>query len=41
MKTRLKRANKTPLMSEVTINNKLKLGMFQKGGTIMFFPKLA
>jgi hypothetical protein len=34
-------ANKTPLMSEVTVDNKLKLGTypFQKGGTIIFFSK--
>jgi hypothetical protein len=40
MTTGLKTANKTSLMSEVTVNDKLRIGhLFQKDGTIIFFSK--
>jgi hypothetical protein len=40
-KTGLKSANKTPLMSEVTVNNKFKLGIcFKKAAQSYFFPNL-
>jgi hypothetical protein len=38
-KTGLKSANKTPIMSEVTVDNKLKGHLFQKGGTVIFLSK--